>query len=468
MEKKEFDVIVIGGGPGGYVAAIRAAQKGVSVALIEATGLGGTCLNRGCIPSKALIANGDVWRKIQESNNFGIQVTSPSFDYASMKERKDKLVEKLRKGVEGLCQSNKISVFKGYGKFVSENEVKVVGGDDALLQGKKIIIATGSEPRALADFPFDGKIIHDSTTLLDLTVVPKKLVVIGGGVIGCEFASHFATLGSDVTIIELLPTILSTEGKNLADALAASFRKRGIKIELGANLTKIEKSGNQATLHLQDGRTFEADTILVSVGRKLNSDNISLEKTGVIVERNGSISTNERMETNIPHIYAIGDVTGKWLLAHVASHQGIVAADNATGHMTKISYKAVPSVVYTHPEIGSTGLTLEKALAAGFDAVVGKFPFMALGKSLATQETEGFAQVIISKSTGQILGAQVMGDGAATMIAEMAVAIENELTIHSITETMHAHPTISEAWMEAGFQALDEPLHLPPKPKPKA
>lgn len=465
MEKKEFDVIVIGGGPGGYVAAIRAAQKGVSVALIEATGLGGTCLNRGCIPSKALIANGDVWRKIQESNDFGIQVGSATFDYASMKERKDKLVEKLRKGVEGLCQSNKITVFKGYGKFSSENEIKIVGGDEALLVGKKIIIATGSEPRALPDFPFDGKIILDSTALLDLTVLPKKIVIIGGGVIGCEFASHFATLGSEVTILELLPTLLSTEGKNIADALTASFRKRGIKVELGANLTKIEKREKSATLHLQDGRMFEADIVLVSVGRKLNTDSIFLEKTGVIVEKNGTIPTNERMETNLPHIYAIGDVTGKWLLAHVASHQGIVAADNATGHSAKMSYKAVPSVIFTHPEIGTTGLTLEKALAAGFDAVVGKFPFMALGKSLATLESEGFAQVIISKSTGQILGAQVMGYGAATMIAEMAVAIENELTIHSITETIHAHPTISEAWMEAGFQALDEPIHLPPKPK---
>ncbi len=467
MEKKEFDLIVMGGGPGGYVAAIRAAARGANVAIIEATGLGGTCLNRGCIPSKALIANADVLRNVKRSSQFGIQITSVSFDYASMKDRKDKVVEKLRKGVEGLVASNKISYFKGYGKFVSENEIKVVGEADVFITGKKIIVATGSEPRALSDFPFDQKIILDSTAILDLTAIPKRLVIVGGGVIGCEFASLFAEFGSDVTILELLPTILSTEGKNIADALTASFRKQGIKVETSAQLTKIEKKNGFATLHLGDGRTFDADVVLISVGRKLNTDTIGLEKTGVIVERNGSIATNDKMETNVPHIYAIGDITGKWLLAHVASHQGIVAAENATGHPSKMSYRAVPSVIFTHPEIGTTGLTLEKALEAGFDAVVGKFPFLALGKSLASLETDGFGQVIISKSTGQILGAQVMGYGAATIIAEMAVAIENELTIDSIAETIHAHPTISEVWLEAAFVAQDLPIHLPPKPKPK-
>lgn len=465
MESQDFDVIVIGGGPGGYVAAIRAAGKGAKVALIEATGLGGTCLNRGCIPSKTLIANADVLRKIKESKNFGITVDSFSFDFAAMKERKDKVVEKLRKGVEGLVAANKITLFQGYGKFLSENEVKVVNGSDALLKGKKIIIATGSEPKPLPSIPFDHKLIHDSTSLLDLTTLPKKVVIVGGGVVGCEFASLYHEFGSDVTIVELLPNILSTEGKNISDALAASFRKKGIKVETSVSVVKVEKKEWLATLHLSDGRTLDSDCVLISVGRKLNTDNIGLEKTGVIVEKNGTIPTNERMETNVPNIYAIGDITGKWMLAHVASHQGMIAADNATGHPETINYRAVPSVIFTHPEIASIGYTMEKALEAGFDATFGKFPFQALGKSLASMDAEGFAQVIISKSTGEILGAQVIGYGAATLIAEMAVAIGAELTIHSIAETIHAHPTIAEAWLEAAHVALEAPIHLPPKPK---
>lgn len=465
MEKQEFDIIVIGGGPGGYVAAIRAASKGAKVALIEATGLGGTCLNRGCIPSKTLIANAEVLRKIKESKNYGIDVGTFSFDFAKMKERKDQIVEKLRKGIEGLVAANKITLFRGYGKFLSENEVKVVGQDETILQGKKIIIATGSEPKPLPGFAFDHSLIHDSTSLLDLTVIPKKVVIIGGGVIGCEFASLYKEFESDVTIIELLPNILSTEGKNISDVLAASFRKKGIKIETNISIVKIEKRGQIATLHLSDGRTLESDCVLISVGRKLNTDNIDLEKTGVVVEQNGTIATNEKMETNVAHIYAIGDITGKWMLAHVASHQGMIAADNATGHTTKINYRAVPSVIFTYPEIGTIGYTLEKALEAGFDATIGKFPFQALGKSLATINTEGFAQIVISKSTGEILGAQVVGYGAATLIAEMAVAIGAELTIHSIADTIHAHPTIAEAWLEAAHVAMETPIHLPPKPK---
>lgn len=465
MEREEFDVIVIGGGPGGYVAAIRAAQRGAKTALIENKELGGTCLNRGCIPSKALIANAEVLKKVKSASQYGIDVGPISFHYDKMKERKDKVVERVRKGLEGLINSNKIKVFKGFGKFESEHEIKVVGETEAFLKGKNIIIATGSESRPLTQFPFDGKLIHDSTSMLDITSLPKKLVIIGGGVIGCEFASLHIEFGVDVTILELLPTILATEGKNVADTLALSMKKRGVKIETNVVVTNIEKKDGLAFIHLADGRVFESDCILISVGRKFNSDGIGLEKTGVIVEKNGAIAVNDKMQTNVPHIYAIGDVTGKWILAHVASHQGLVASDNATGHAGKMNYNAIPNVIFTHPEIGTIGLTLERAVEKGYDATIGKFPFQALGKSQAAIETEGFAQIVISKSSGQILGAQVVGYGASAMIAEMAVAIANELTIHSISDTIHAHPTIAEAWLEAAFVAMDIPLHLPPKPK---
>ncbi len=465
MNKQTFDCIIIGSGPGGYVAAIRAAQRGLKTALIESREVGGTCLNRGCIPSKALIANADVLRKIQEANKFGISVEQVSFNYADMKERKDAVVDSIRNGLEGLIASNKISVFNGYGRMISPHEVAITGKDEAVLEGKTIILATGSEPRALPGIPYDHERIHDSTSLLNITELPKKIVIVGGGVIGSEFACLHNAFGVDVTILELLPNILPTEGKNVSDTLTTSFKKQGIKIETSVVVERVEHLEKGLKVHVADGRTFDADIVLVSTGRKFNTDSVGLEKAGVIVEDNGSIPTDETMRTNVPHIFAIGDITGKWILAHVASHQGMIAADNASGHTNRMNYNAVPSVIFTNPEVGSIGLTLERAIEQGYDATIGKFPFQALGKSQAAIETEGFAQVITEKTTGQILGAQVVGYGAATLIAEMAVAIGNELTIHSISETIHAHPTIAEAWMEAAFLANDMPLHLPPKAK---
>ena len=462
MSQHEFDCVVIGGGPGGYVAAIRAAQRGLKTALIESLEMGGTCLNRGCIPSKALIANAEVLRKVRDSSKFGISVGPISFDYGAMKERKDTVVSRIRKGLEGLIASNKITVFTGFGKFLSPFEVKVNGAQEAILKAKTIIIATGSEPRPLPSIPFDHTQIHDSTSLLNITQLPKKLLIVGGGVVGCEFACLHNAFGVDVTILELLPMILSTEGKAVADMMTQVFKKQGMKIETGAALTQIEKLPNGIQAHLSDGRTLEADCVLISVGRKYNTDAIGIEKTGVILEKDGAVPVNSQMQTNVPHIYAIGDITGKWILAHVASHQGLIAANNAAGIYSQMHYNAVPSVIFTHPEIATIGYTLERAIEAGYDARLGKFPFQALGKSQAAIETDGFAQIVVDKQTGQILGAQVVGYGASTLIAEMAVAISGELTVQSISDTIHAHPTIAEAWMEAALLADEMPLHLPP------
>lgn len=461
--QKKFDIIVIGGGPGGYPAAIKAAQNGKSVALIETLELGGTCLNRGCIPSKTLISNAEVLKKIKTAEEFGISVGEVSFDYEKMIKRKNEVVNDVRKSLEGLIASNKITLFRGFGKFTSPHTVKIIGPDSAEIFGDKIIIATGSEPRAIPTFPFDYEFIHDSTSLLNLTKLPKRIAIIGGGIIGCEFASLFAAFDVKVSVIEMMPRILPMESPNVSDFLTKAFQKQGIDIETGALVIGIERKGTGITVELAGGKSIEADIALVAVGRQLNTSNIGLEKAGVRVEENGIIPVNDKMETNVPGIYAVGDIASKWWLAHVASHQGLVAAENASGKSAQMHYNAIPSVIFTHPEIGTVGYSLEQALNEGFQATVGAFPFHALGKSQATIQTEGFAQIVIDKKTGQILGAQVVGHDASTLVAEMAVAIANELTVESITHTIHAHPTVAEVWLEAALVANDTPLHIPPK-----
>ncbi len=463
MDQKKFDIAVLGGGVGGYPAAIRAAQHGKSVALIEAREMGGTCLNRGCIPSKALIAGAELVAYLKDASEFGIEIPSININYNRLAAHKDKVVEKMRKGLESLIAANKITVFRGYGKLVSKNEIKVAGQDNVLIQADKIIIATGSEPRNIPAFPFDYERIHDSTSLLAMTTLPKKILIVGGGVIGCEFASLFSDLGVHVTILELLPRIISTEAQEISQALTRAFTMKGIQVETQVKVQKIERTPHGVKAEIEGGRSFEADCCLVAVGRSLNTKDIGLEKVGVLVQDNGMVVVNDKMETTTQGIYAVGDIASKWWLAHVASHQGVIAADNACGKEAHMHYNAIPSVIFTDPEIGSVGLSLEEALKKGYKAKVGAFPFQALGKSQATLQTEGFAQVVIDEKTGQILGAQVIGYEAATLIAEMVLAITNELTVECVSETIHAHPTISEAWGEASLMAEGIPLHLPPR-----
>ncbi|WP_284452747.1 dihydrolipoyl dehydrogenase [Parachlamydia acanthamoebae] len=463
--QKKFDVAVIGGGPGGYPAAIKAAQNGLSVALIEANTLGGTCLNRGCIPSKALIANAEVLQKIKDAEEFGISIGTVSFDYAKMVQRKDDVVKKVRTSLEGLIASNRITLFRGYGKFTSERTIKITGQDNLEIYADKTIIATGSEPRSIPAFPFDYKKIHDSTSLLDLTTLPKKIAIIGGGIIGCEFASLYAAFNVEVILIEMMPRILPMESGTVSGFLTKAFQKQGISIETSAMVHSIDSTEAGISVNLAGDKTITADIALVAVGRQLNTTAIGLEKTGVYVQDNGLIKVNDQMETNIAGIYAVGDIASKWWLAHVASHQGLVAGSNAAGIKATMHYNAIPSVIFTHPEIGTVGLSLEQALEAGYAATVSAFPFSALGKSQAAIQTEGFAQIVTDKKTGQILGAQVVGHDASTLVAEMGVAIANELTVESVADTIHAHPTVAEAWMEAALLANETPLHLPPKKK---
>jgi len=463
MAEEKFDIVVIGGGPGGYPAAIRAAQNGKSVALIEAKELGGTCLNRGCIPSKTLIANADVLKRVQEAEEFGVVVGEISFDFKKMVERKDRIVTKVRKGLESLVASNNIKLFKGFGEFLSPKRIKITGEDNTEITGDKVIIAVGSEPRDIPAFPFDHERIHDSTSMLEITELPKKLVIIGGGIIGCEFASLYNALGVEVTILEVLTSIIPMECSSISSFLTKAFKRKGIKIETNACVEGIDRTDQGISVKVAGEKTFEADMALVAVGRALNTPNIGLDKAGVKVDETGSIPVNEKMETNIPGIYAIGDIASKWWLAHVASHQGLVAASNAMGQEAKMHYNAIPTVIFTTPEIGTVGLTLEQAIEEGYTATIGSFPFQALGKAQATFQTEGFAQIVTDRETGQILGAQVVGHEASTLVAEMGVAIANELTVDCLAETIHAHPTIAEVWLEAAMMASEKPLHLPPQ-----
>ncbi|MBS0652283.1 MAG: dihydrolipoyl dehydrogenase [Verrucomicrobia bacterium] len=465
MERKEFDIAVIGAGPGGYVAAIKAAQEGLKVCLIEKGYLGGTCLNVGCIPTKTLLANASVYHKMTHAADFGI-ITGPiSFDYSKMKTRKDGVVDQIRKSLGGLLQSNGITILRGTAEYISPREIKVKGEENVLVYAHKSIIATGSEPLDIPAFPCDHKRIFNSSSILEQTSLPKTLAIIGGGYIGCEFASLYAELGVKVIILEALPSILLLQGKTIAETLTRAFTKKGIEVNTNVMVEGIDYAGEGLSIRLKDKPPVACDMALVSVGRKIISHGLGLEKAGVITGDKGAVVVNDKMETNVPGIYAIGDVTGKFLLAHVASHQGIIAASNAIGQEAKMHYNAVPAVIFTMPEIATVGMTLEQAQEAGFDAAIGKFPFQALGKSVATRETEGFAQVVVERKTGQILGAQVVGHEAATLIAEMGLAIANELTIECISDTIHAHPTVAEVWMEAALLANDTPIHFPPKVK---
>jgi dihydrolipoamide dehydrogenase len=465
VNSERYDIVVIGSGPGGYVAAIKASQFGKKVALVEKGHLGGTCLNVGCIPTKTLLAGADIVHQIKTAADFGIATGPVSFDYGKMKGRKDTVVESIRKSLGGLIQSNQIKVLKGTAEFLSPTELKIKGEDNLLLSFDKAIIATGSEPVDVKAFPCDHKRVYNSTSILEMTELPKTLAVIGGGYIGCEFASLYAELGVHVIILEALPSIVSLQGKAVADALTKAFIKKGIEIRTNIMVEGIDHEGEGLKIRFKGGETLLCDRALVSIGRKIVSQNLHLQAAGVLADDKGAVIVDEKMETNVPGIYAIGDVTGKFLLAHVASHQGIVAAMNACGGQAVMHYDAVPAVIFTNPEIATVGMTQEQATEAGYQIAIGKFPFQVLGKSIAARQTDGFGQIISEKKSGRILGAQIVGHEASVLIAEMALAIANEITLEALTDTIHAHPTVSEVWLEAGLLALDTPIHFPPKPK---
>jgi dihydrolipoamide dehydrogenase len=455
----KYDIAIIGSGPGGYVAAIKAAQSKKSVALIEKEEIGGTCLNKGCIPTKTLLHTSSFLEKIKEAEKFNISVEKISFDYLQIKKRKDETVETLKKNLKSLLLANKIKIYKGLATFLSEKELKIEGEDNLTIKADNIIIASGSKSKELKELPIDGKYIFDSSSILEIEKLPKTLTIVGGGYIGCEFASLYNQLGVKVTILEAMDSILCNLEKEICNAVFRNFKKRKIEVHTNTFLKRVERKNNKLEIFTEK-ETFESDMLLIAMGRVPNTDHLGLEKVNISLNERGAIQVNDKMQTNIKGIYAIGDVTGKNMLAHVASHQGVVAVSNILNKETSIKEEAIPAVIFTTPEAASVGLTQKEALAKGYDVKSSTFPLSYLGKAYTDKKTEGFVKIVFEKETKQILGAFMFGENASIMIAEMALAINNELTLDCITETIHTHPTLPEAWFEVASLANDTPIHI--------
>ncbi|ABO48913.1 dihydrolipoamide dehydrogenase [Desulforamulus reducens MI-1] len=445
-----YDAVVIGGGPGGYVAAIRIAQKGGKVAVIEKDQLGGTCLNRGCIPTKALIASVDKLKAVEEASEFGIEVGKPVIDFRKVQARKAEIVDKLVSGIKYLFDKNKIDHLNGTGKIKTANIVEVNNADKTYeLQCKNIIVATGSSPSLIQSLGYNGTTIITSEEALKLTEVPKSLLIIGAGVIGCEFAHIFGSMGTQITMVEAAPSILSIQDKDISRRMQTVFKKKKFNIKTNVAITKMEQTGAGIQAELENGDIIKAEKALISIGRQLNTKNLGLEDIGVQLGEKGQILVNDRLETNIKGIYAVGDVISKYQLAHVASAQGIVAAENIMGKESTMDYNAVPSCIFTSPEISSVGITEQQAKDRKIPVKTGKFNFMANGKALSMGEGEGFVKIVAHKETDVVLGVHIIGPHASDLIAEATLAVRKGLTTKELAVTIHAHPTLAEVIMEA-------------------
>ena len=479
MADNTFDVIVIGGGPGGYVAAIRAAQLGMKVACVEAQKLGGVCNNWGCIPTKALLESANFARHIRGGlDEFGITVGDVKLDIGAAGKRAGKVAEQGSKGVAFLFKKNKIEHIQGWGRLLGGGKVEVdpsknaghgdekpAGkGEKRVLQAKNIIIATGSRPRSLPILKIDGDRVWSSDHAVYPKELPKSLAIVGAGAIGMEFADVYNSFGTKVTIIEALDRVLPNEDAESSAAVAAAFKKRGIDIYTGARLEKADvgKNGVKLTIKTKDGKTetIEAERVLSAVGRAPIIEDIGLEAAGVKTDK-GFIVVDEFMRTNVPGIYAIGDCARPPLLAHKASHEGVVAAEAIAGKATHgVDYANIPSVTYCHPEVASVGMTEEQARAAGYDIEVGKFPFSANGRARTAGETDGFVKIIRDKKYSELLGAHIVGPHASEMIGELVVGRHLETTVEEMDRAMHPHPTLSEAIAEAALASLGRVIHM--------
>jgi dihydrolipoamide dehydrogenase len=457
-------IAILGAGPGGYVAAIRAAQLGARVTVVENQALGGVCLNWGCIPSKALLSVVELGEKAKKAGELGLTLNGPvGYDLARMVARKNKVVETLVKGIATLFKTWGIEHLDGTGELVDERTLRVTKKDspESRVQADAIIIATGSSWPNLPLFPIDGQQIITSKEALDLARIPASLLIIGAGVEGCEFASLYGGLGTQVTMVELLPRLLPLEDEEVALLMERELKKRGVVIHTGTTVDRVERRDGRVQASLKNGTTIEADKILVSVGRGMNSKGIGLEKAGVKIGGRGEILVNERLETNAPGIYAIGDVTGKAMLAHVASAQGKVAVANILGHAHAMNYEVVPAGIFTLPEIGRVGLTEQQARERGATEVkVGRFRQVALGKAHAVGDTTGLYKIIADAKTGVVLGVHIVGAHAADLVHEAALAMQLGATVTAVADMIHAHPTLAEGLMEAAEDADGLAIHL--------
>ncbi|MBU2604096.1 MAG: dihydrolipoyl dehydrogenase [Actinobacteria bacterium] len=456
-------IVIIGGGPGGYVAAIRAAQRGAEVTVVEKDLLGGTCLNRGCIPTKALLGSVEALHKARSGADFGFGIEGEIVpDFARMMERKNEISKMLRDGIHGLFKKNKVKLVEGTGRITSPTTVDVDTAEGLVtVEADKVIIATGSEPARLPFFDFDQPTVLTSTSALQLEKIPETLLIIGAGVIGCEFASVFSELGTKITIVEMMPQMLPLEDKRLAKQFQGIFKKKGIEVLLKTKVDGIaEYAEDHITANLEGGPQITAEKMLVSIGRQPNTQDIGLETVGVETDSRGYIVVNDKLETNVPGVYAIGDVNGGILLAHVASYEGLVAVENCLGGNQERDLKVVPSCVYTLPEIASIGLNEDQARDEGYHPITGTFRLGAAGKALAIGEAQGYIQIVADEATDKVIGANMMGPHVTDLIHEIAVAIKNGLTVKQIGDTIHAHPTIGEALMEAAHDVHGESVHV--------
>ncbi len=462
----KFDIAILGGGPGGYVAAIRAAQLGAKVCCVEEDKLGGICLNWGCIPTKTFIATAHLYKKIKEAGEFGIRLTGPvSIDIEAMVNRKNKIVGELVGGVGMLFKSYGVTLYNGFGTFDDAHHISIEKADGGVVQveADKIIIATGSRPMIMKAFPFNGNTIISSDEMIYPKSIPQSITIIGGGVIGCEFACLLSEFGAKVTIVEMLPHLLPMEDIDTSKLMEREMKKQGAELFLGEKVASVSDGAGGATCILESGKTVTAEKVLVSVGRSFNTEDINLEAVGCELNKNGSIAVNDRMETTVPGVYAIGDCAGKYLLAYTASYEGTVAVANALGKVTKADYSGVPNAIFTDPEVGSVGLTQQKAEELGHELCLGNYAFRAMGKSKAEGEILGGVKIIADKKTDKILGAHIIGAHATDLIHEVALAIRQGMTATGLGDMIHAHPVLSEAIMEAVHDVHGMSVHVPKK-----
>lgn len=461
---KHFDIAVLGAGPGGYVAALKAGQMGASVAVIEKHHLGGTCLNYGCIPSKALLASAELYHHIQHASQMGIELAgAASINWSKIQARKDKVVQTLRTGIKGLLGARKVSIIQGRGVLDGAGKIAISKDDGSSEQitAGKIILATGSVPSRIPGWPSDGDIVCTSDEALHWTTLPKRLLIVGGGVIGCEFACMMRAVGVEVTIVEMLPQLLPNIDSQVAETLAGVFTKRGIKVHTGVKIDNLVLQDGAAKATLAGGQSVVADRVLVATGRRPNTNDIGLASVGLTADR-GFVRVNDQMETPVPGYYCIGDANGRCLLAHAASAHALTAVENALGHNRTFD-APIPNCIYTFPEAASVGLAAEDARAKGWPIAVGTFPLSYLGKAMAVSDTDGFAKVVRHRETGQLLGVHMIGHNATECIAAAGALLHQKVTVEDVAETVFAHPTISEAIKEAAEDALFAGLHAPPR-----
>ena len=468
MANEQFDVTVIGSGPGGYVAAIRAAQLGLKAAIVEKDKrLGGTCTLRGCIPTKQLLMSAHVYEQMQHAADFGVQASEIQLAFADVQKRKDKVVMKNSKGIEYLMKKNSITRFNGTGRLALPGKVEITGedGKKQTINTKNIIIATGSVVRPIPGFETDGARVVNSDHILELKETPKSLIVMGAGAVGVEFASVYSRFGAQTTIVELLPRLVPLEDEEVSQELERSFRKRGLKSQVGTRLEKMEQSDKGVVVTGKDGKgqevKLEAEMLLVAVGRMPYTEGLGLEGTKIKVEK-GFIKVDEYQQTGEKGVYAIGDVVPTPLLAHLASKEGVVAVEHLAGQkdVRPVNLRLVPNCTYCDPEVASVGLSEAKAREEGYEVKVGKFPFSASGKARILGEEEGFVKIVSEKKYDEILGVHIIGPHATELIAEACVAMQLESTAEELGRTMHAHPTVSEAVMEAAEGVHGMSIHI--------